>query len=292
MAELLYSKKQPEFFSRQVSHARRFYLDLAVDDRDSLTVVCGGKEACLPDYRVERSDFPYFSLEFVSRGKGSVSIGDIDAEVSAGVAYTYGPGVPHTITTDEKEPLEKYFIDFRGSKVVELLDELALKPGVIQKVHTGIDLQRLLDDLIMHGQRNSGASSRLCDALMQYILLLVSSTAVSTASSQTPAYETYLRCREHIEQKFMSLQSLDDTAREMLIDKTYLCRLFRRFDNQTAYEFLTRLKMNKAAELLEDSSMLIKQIAFMVGYQDPFHFSRVFKSVFGVSPKDFKTLRN
>lgn len=285
------ASQQPEFFSKQVLQARRFYLDLSPDKRKAFSVVCGGSETCLPNYEVDRTDFPYYSIEYVSRGKGAVTIGNVHKRISPGFAYTYGPGFAHKITSDQGEPLEKYFVDFSGKKAASLLDELHLRPGSVLQVHAAIELQRCLDDLILHGLRSSGSSSRLCDALMHYILVLVSSTAISSAHSVSPAYATYLQCKEHIEQQYMHLHSLDDTAREILIDKTYLCRLFRRFHSQTAHEYLTRLKMNKAAELLDDSDMLVKQVAFSVGYSDPFHFSRVFKSIFGVSPKGFRQLR-
>ena len=87
------------------------------------------------------------------------------------------------------------------------------------------------------------------------------------------------------------MQSLDEIAKESFVDKTYVCRLFQRFDQQTPYQYLTRLKMNKAAELLEDSTMLIKEISAAFGYDDPFHFSRIFKNVLGISPKEFRRLR-
>ena len=64
-----------------------------------------------------------------------------------------------------------------------------------------------------------------------------------------------------------------------------------RYDNQSPYQFLLRLKMNHAAELLQKSGTLVKQVAEECGFKEPFHFSRVFASVFGVSPTHFRELR-
>jgi AraC-like DNA-binding protein len=52
-----------------------------------------------------------------------------------------------------------------------------------------------------------------------------------------------------------------------------------------------RLKMNVATERLQDPGTLVKQVAAELGFSDPFHFSRVFKSVFGVAPETFRRLR-
>jgi AraC-like DNA-binding protein len=50
-------------------------------------------------------------------------------------------------------------------------------------------------------------------------------------------------------------------------------------------------KMNLAAERLRDPGSLVKQVAAELEFSDPFHFSRAFKSVFGLSPEAFRRLR-
>ena len=49
--------------------------------------------------------------------------------------------------------------------------------------------------------------------------------------------------------------------------------------------------MRHAAERLEQAGVLVKQAAEEVGFADPFHFSRVFRSVLGLSPMAFRNLR-
>ena len=54
---------------------------------------------------------------------------------------------------------------------------------------------------------------------------------------------------------------------------------------------MVRLKMNVAAELMQKPEAMVKQVAEQVGFNDPFHFSRAFKSVFGLSPARFARQR-
>ena len=82
--------------------------------------------------------------------------------------------------------------------------------------------------------------------------------------------------------------SLEQVARECLVDRAYLCRLFRRYDHQTPHQFLMRRKMHLAAERLQQPELLVKQVAAQLGFADPFHFSRTFKRVFGLSPEAFR----
>jgi AraC-like DNA-binding protein len=94
-----------------------------------------------------------------------------------------------------------------------------------------------------------------------------------------------------METNFVRLQTLDQIAAERHVNKAYLCRLFHRYDQQTPYQFLLRLKMNHAAEQLQQPGMLVKQVAEQAGFADPFHFSRVFRAVLGLSPARFRNLR-
>jgi len=111
------------------------------------------------------------------------------------------------------------------------------------------------------------------------------------AGAETHAFATYQQCRSHIEQHSSRLRTLGQVARECHVNNACLCRLFRRYDHQSPCQFLLRLKMNDAAERLKQPGALVKQVAEESGFADPFHFSRVFASVFGLSPTAFRELR-
>lgn len=66
---------EPDFVSRQTHDARRFYLNLQPRDEQPLALVCGGVERMNDDYVVERTDFSYYAIEWVSAGRGILTIG-------------------------------------------------------------------------------------------------------------------------------------------------------------------------------------------------------------------------
>lgn len=101
------------------------------------------------------------------------------------------------------------------------------------------------------------------------------------------AHETYQRCRQYIQDHWLHLLTLEQAARECHVAPAYLCRLFRRFDRQSPYQFLLRLKMTHAAERLLAPDSSVKQVADLLGFDDRFHFSRVFKRVIGISPGQY-----
>lgn len=288
MARAEGERSQPAFFSRQVKYVRSFYLDLAPPEDAPLTVVCGGFERCHPDYVIDRANFPYLGLEFVASGGGSLSIAGQQTALSAGLVFCYGPGVAHRIVADRDDPPSKYFVDFAGGDATEMLNECRLAPGALCHVANPSEIQRAFDDLIHDGSRGGAMATQLCGSRLQYLLLRIAASSSPAQEDHTAAFSTYLRCRRHIEDYHSRLTQLQEAAQECGVSEAYLCRLFRRYDRQTPYQFLTRLRMNRAAKLLEDPGRLVKQVAAELSYRDAFHFSRAFKNVFGVSPRGFR----
>jgi transcriptional regulator GlxA family with amidase domain len=76
----------------------------------------------------------------------------------------------------------------------------------------------------------------------------------------------------------------EDVAKACGITPIHLSRLFNRFSGMGAYRFLLRLRMNRAAGMLMNEGMLVKDVATTLGYGDPFRFSRAFKRVYGIPP--------
>lgn len=281
----------PKFFSAQVAVARRFYLDLTPDPQTALTVVCGGAEHCTPEYAIHRDDFPFYSLEYVASGSGQARLQGHNFPLSAGTIFSYGPGTAHDITGDPASPLVKYFVDFAGRDALSLLKSCKLPPGHVSRVFPASTLTPLFDELIQSGLSLSRGNAALCARLLECLALKISGANAPLQGTETLAFTTYQDCLQHIKSHFLRLRTLEQIATECHTDKAYLCRLFRRYDRQSPYQFLLRLKMNHAADRIQQSGILVKQVADETGFADPFHFSRVFRSMLGVSPSNFRKLR-
>ncbi|HEX9046411.1 MAG TPA: AraC family transcriptional regulator [Verrucomicrobiae bacterium] len=282
---------EPAFFSAAVAAARRFYLDLKPAPHLPLAVVCGGVEHCTPDYSVHRGTFPYYSIEYVARGNGQLLLGGKSHALEPGTIFSYGPGIPQDITGEREAPLVKYFADFAGREAVRLLKSCQLAPGRVARVYPANTLAPLFDELIRSGLSPGRRNAKLCAKLLECLALKIAGATAPLEGMETLAFTTYQQCRRHIERHFLRLRTLRQIADECHTNNAYLCRLFRRYDQQTPYQYLLSLKMNHAAERLESPGVLVKQVAEETAFPDPFHFSRVFKNVLGISPDSFRKLR-
>ena len=274
-----------------MTEARRFYLDLHPPKNWRLAVVCGGLERCNPDYAIDRKTFPFYSMEYVARGRGEVTLKGRTHSLQPGCLLSYGPGVPHRIIGDKADPLVKYFVDFTGTRATLLLRSCGLSPGRVSEVVPANALQPLFDELIQAGLRVRRESGVLCAKLLECLALRIAGAHTPPASAETQAFATFQRCLQHIEQHSLRLRTLGQIAGECHVNNAYLCRLFRRYDNQSPCQYLLRLKMNYAAQRLQQHDALVKKVAAEAGFDDPFHFSRAFTSIFGLSPSAFRGLR-
>src|SRR5512138_2255677 len=89
------AEREPRYFSSQISQARRFFLGLSRSAGRGFAVVSGGLEYCRPDYLIDREGFPCPVVELVVRGAGGLEMGGRLYDLAPGMAFLYGPKVPH-----------------------------------------------------------------------------------------------------------------------------------------------------------------------------------------------------
>lgn len=108
-----------------------------------------------------------------------------------------------------------------------------------------------------------------------------------TADCKVDTPEFFTMVQDYVERHLAEPLSLQSVCRRFSISQTYLSRLFRKYTNQSFNNFLTVLRINRAKTLLLGENVRIKDVAAMVGYNDQFYFSRLFRSVTGTTPTDF-----
>jgi AraC-like DNA-binding protein len=278
----------PAFVSRQVESARRYFLDLRPAAGRPLTVVCGGVELVRGDYHVARDDFPYYCVEFVASGRGTLRLGQREEPLAAGSVFAYGPGIEHEIRTDPRRRLRKYYVDFVGRAGLDSLRSARLAPGSHLGVSHAREIRAVFDLLQQCGLAQSAHCQSLCGQLLGVLLTKIAERSLPTDGSDLGARETFERFRQFLIAARQRLVSVEMAAHEFGISTAYACRLFRRFGAASPYQYLLRQRMNLAADLLTHERLQVKQAAARLGFADQYQFSRAFKRVAGISPQAFQ----
>ena len=93
---------------------------------------------------------------------------------------------------------------------------------------------------------------------------------------------------KYMERSYYENITLTALAEEYHMDASYLSRSFSQKYGETIIAFLTRIRMEKAAELMKDPDKKLETISFLVGYDDYNYFSRVFRKKMGCSPREYQ----
>lgn len=91
-----------------------------------------------------------------------------------------------------------------------------------------------------------------------------------------------------IEQNFQNDISVEDIAASCGLNRSYFGKIFHENMGKTPQEFLISYRMTKATELLKLTALSIADIGNAVGYPNQLHFSRAFKNVYGISPRQWR----
>ncbi|GAB3794928.1 hypothetical protein GCM10028819_10110 [Spirosoma humi] len=104
-----------------------------------------------------------------------------------------------------------------------------------------------------------------------------------------PAWTTELRdlIQDHIDTNLSF--TLSAVASSLQVNPTYLSRVFAQyFDNLTFGDYIRKLRIEKAIQLLEDTPHSLSEIAYLTGFSDQSHFTRIFKKMMGQNPSDYR----
>ena len=274
--------------STQVSGSRYFFLELTGVNGAGVVPAYGGFERCNPDFLVQREKFAFAALELVVEGEGTVTLNGRTFPLRPGTLFHYDHRSRLEIRTDPARPMAKYFLCLTGARAATRLRSAGISPDGVIHLAMYAEVQRVWDDLIHEGRYHRATAGRICAALVEVLLLKIEDLAGRPVAQGQLAEETFLRCKGAIETQAGKWGTLQDITRSVGVGPTRLSRLFRRYQGLSPYQYLLHRKMALAAELLMDPATLVKEAAAQVGFTDQYHFSRCFKKVHRVAPKEFQ----
>ncbi|MET0263754.1 MAG: AraC family transcriptional regulator [Rariglobus sp.] len=272
--------------SKQVTGTRYFFLNLAPEaGGKTVSVALGGRERCNADYEIRRRSYAYHGLEYVAEGAGVAELDGVTHALKAGSVFAYAPSTRCAMRTDPARPMLKYFVCISGEGIAKRLRKAGVGPGQARTLAAHAEIRSVVEDLMREGQRTSALSKTICAQLFELLLLKIEDAAGAVAQGD-PAQENFQRCKALIDAEAERLHTLREIAAAAGLEESSVCRLFRKYQDTSPYQYLLRRKMNLAAAFLVEGRGRVKEAANRVGFADPYHFSRCFKAVHGVAPSE------
>lgn len=96
------------------------------------------------------------------------------------------------------------------------------------------------------------------------------------------------KVKRYCEANYSGEITLETIAGIAYMSKNYFCAYFKEYTSETFWNYLTRLRMEKAKEYLLNTELKVNTIASMVGYKNASHFGRTFRESFGCTPEEYR----
>lgn len=283
-----FESPRPAFISPDVIEGKYLFLDLHPPRRPGLTLVGAGREVCTAAYRMDRPGFEYHTIEFVIGGTWKLSRGEIETRMRPGGIFAYGPGTGYSLRPEGEGAPVKYFLNVAGDAAASRIAACGLADCEVLHIRDTRWIHGLFDQLLDCNRLEPGQAREIGDRLVDLILLRIRSDVWTGEGSRAEGRESYVRCKAFVHDHYLEIASVAEIATRCHIDPAYLARLFKRYSAERPLQLLTRLKTQHAADLILRRNFSVKAAAEAVGFPDPYHFSRVFKRIHGVSPGNIR----
>jgi AraC-like DNA-binding protein/mannose-6-phosphate isomerase-like protein (cupin superfamily) len=139
-------------------------------------------------------------------------------------------------------------------------------------------------------QKNGALAPQRAALQLQDLLWQIEELTGSKSRGAAPGKTAALigqACR-YIDNHLQEHIALKDIAQHLKLSEYYLSHLFSRETGFSLSAYITKARMEQAAEILRDPTVRIAEAAYAVGYEDPNYFGKVFRKYFGCSPGAFR----
>lgn len=256
-----------------------------------------GMEQCSPSHSYGPAARNHFLFHYIISGTGTLYADD-----STGTTKTYhlksGEGFlifPNQITTyiaDKELPWEYVWIEFDGLRAKEAMDTagFSLDRPIFHTKKRDMS-QKMEEELVYIATHSDETIFNIIGHLYLFLDYFMRSTVSTVVKGSTKLQDYYIKeAITYIEQNFQNDISVVDIANRLGINRSYFGKIFKQTLKQTPQEFLINYRMIKATELLRLTKMSIGDISKAVGYENQLHFSRAFKKIYNISPREWRNI--
>jgi YesN/AraC family two-component response regulator len=100
--------------------------------------------------------------------------------------------------------------------------------------------------------------------------------------------KTVLQVKKYVDENYFEDLSLSSVARQFWVDRSYLSKAFKQVTGSNFILYISKERINKAAEYILKSSLSLLEISNLAGFEDYAYFNRVFRKIMGVSPSEYR----
>ncbi len=240
---------------------------------------------CEPAWHWKPTPFRDFDLWIVLAGRGTLTCGKANHNLRAGTGFVFQPGDHIEALHDPENPLVVFACHFLRSKPYRESDRFLqnLFHYTVNNVDYAGRCAEMATQVYERGATGQQFAATLVGQLVAEALLLNEQRgAVHPADEKLAALALEIRSRPGAKWDVPSM------AHRCALSTPQFNRRFRRAFGSSFQQFVLRERVGRAATLLRETELSIKEIAEALGYRDVFYFHRQFRQLLGQTPRDVR----
>lgn len=257
------------------------------ETHDIFTLECG-MERCDSNKPTLKRCYNYFALHYVVSGEGFYKIRNQVYRITENHVFAFFPGEKIEYYPNPQNPWEYKWVNFMGVKAKYFFERALFSPEnpvyCCNDPAIGQGFSKLIE------ANSESTRDILTVAYLYEIFAKIISERQTFVVGLNTLQEDYLSASlTFIEQNYHNPDlSLPMLAKHLGLNPSYLSRLFKEEAGLPFVQYVLRYRIQKSLDYLVKASYTNKEIAYSIGFSDPFYFSKKFKEMTNMSPAEYR----
>lgn len=250
-----------------------------------------GHRMCTSSHNIGPRVLDTYKLVVVVSGKGYLEQDSHPAAaLTAGDMFFLFPLHLHHYWADPDDPWELMWVAFNSSLCPRFLHSIHISyERYVLKGILNDSLQRSMYQII-NALGDENDRYRFCAIGALYTLFYKIDLALRTKETVQPEPEESIPAKiaAFIDQNFYLPIDMDTLCQHVSYSRSYISRVFKTEVGMTVSEYIQHTRIRNAQALLRDTQLSVQEVSYSVGIDDPLYFSKIFRKLIGVSPRDYR----
>lgn len=228
-----------------------------------------------------------YQLNYITSGSGILENNSGSFKINSGTILLLTPGVWHRYRPEYQTGWTEHYIGFNGPIAHQIFQhELLQKPFI--KIGFQEKLLKEFEKIIQLVKDEKPGFQQVCAGHLMVMLSEMLSVHKNSEFANKDIERAIRKACIYMRDNQNQYVNIEELADRYNIGYSYFRRMFKKYTGMSPYQYHLSLRIQKAKEQMQSSDKSIKQIAFDLGFESLYHFSRTFKNKEGKSPSQFR----
>lgn len=239
-------------------------------------------------FRERQHGISQYILIYCTDGSGWVKFKGKKIELPKHHFLVIPTSTPHTYGSDEEQPWTIYWIHFKGRQAQQFVDTLTAR-GSSRAIPYSDQRTKLFDTIYCTLESGYGYDNlSYVNLSLWHFLASLCYPDIFVLPEKKENKDIIEISIEFIRQNLDRIIGLKELAALVNLSASHYSALFKKKTGYPPLEYINHIKIQKACQYLHFTDILVKEVAGKLGIDDPYYFSRLFSTVMGISPIEYR----